>query len=103
MCKVCKTCKHYKKNDYTTEPCDRCIDYSNWSSEDFGEPPPKPNNSVPVWNAVILDMNARNQFGISKYGTPLQANNGRDALKDAYEEALDLCVYLKQALIERDS
>jgi len=28
--------------------------------------------------------------------------NGRDALKDAYEEALDLAMYLKQAMIERD-
>lgn len=43
----------------------------------------------------------RPQFGLAKYGTPLQANNGRDALKDAYEEALDLLVYLRQALTER--
>lgn len=30
------------------------------------------------------------------YGYPLQANNGRDALSDAYQEAIDLCLYLKQ-------
>jgi hypothetical protein len=47
-------------------------------------------------------MKRRNEFGEFKYGTPLQAHNGRDALKDAYEEALDLCVYLRQALYERD-
>jgi hypothetical protein len=29
-------------------------------------------------------------------------NNGRDALLDAYEEALDLACYLKQAILERD-
>ena len=34
--------------------------------------------------------------------TSLQAFNGRDALRDAYEEALDLCQYLRQALYERD-
>lgn len=102
MYKSCETCK-YTCTEWNKDPCRSCVSFSNWSDGVFGEPPPKPNNSVPVWNAVILDMNARNQFGISKYGTPLQANNGRDALKDAYEEALDLCVYLKQALIERDS
>lgn len=67
------------------------------------QPAPTPTEGVAVWNEVILDMYSRNQFGISKYGIPLQAHNGRDALKDAYEEALDLCVYLKTAIIERDS
>ena len=33
---------------------------------------------------------------------PLQAFNGRDSLKDAYEEALDLCVYLRTAIYEKD-
>jgi len=32
----------------------------------------------------------------------LVPHNGRDALRDAYEEALDLCQYLRQALYERD-
>lgn len=38
--------------------------------------------------------------GIAKYGTPVQAFNGRSALWDAYEEVLDLAVYLKQRLEE---
>jgi hypothetical protein len=33
----------------------------------------------------------------------LQAFNGRDALRDAYEEALDLACYLRQAIAERDA
>ena len=66
----------------------------------FGEPPPVPNTNKPVWELVIEDMEARNKFGIEKYGTPLQANNGRNALKDAYEEVLDLAVYLRQAMEE---
>ncbi len=65
-------------------------------------PPPTPNTSLPIWEMVVMDMIARDKAGRKKYGTPLQANNGRDALLDAYEEALDLAVYLKQAIVERD-
>lgn len=69
----------------------------------FGEPSPIPNELEPVWYLVIKDMNLRNEFGRKKYGTPLQPFNGRDVLKDAYEEALDLVVYLRQAIYERDN
>lgn len=63
---------------------------------------PTPNASRPVWELVIDDMQARDHAGRAKYGTPLQAHNGRDQLRDAYEEALDLAVYLRAAMIERD-
>lgn len=69
----------------------------------WGEPAPVKNASVPVHALVVEDVISRMKFGIGKYGTPLQAGNGRDALKDAYEEALDLCCYLRQALEERDA
>lgn len=49
---------------------------------------------------VIKDMEARKGFGLEKYGTILQAHNGRNPLKDAYEEVLDLAVYLRQRLYE---
>ena len=39
-------------------------------------------------------------MGIEKYGTVLQPNNGRNALVDAYQEALDLAVYLRQRIEE---
>jgi len=68
----------------------------------FGQPSPVPNDGPEVWNIVIQDMEKRNQFGKNKYGVRLQPHNGRDALRDAYEEALDLCVYLRQALWEKD-
>jgi hypothetical protein len=45
-------------------------------------------------------MVLRDQSGFEQYGTHLQAFNGRDALQDAYEEALDLVVYLRQKLYE---
>lgn len=49
----------------------------------------------------MADMAARKRVGIERYGMPLQAFNGRDALIDAYQEALDLCCYLRQAIEER--
>lgn len=57
---------------------------------------------TPIWDLVIADMHKRHEKGMETYGVPLTANNGRDALLDAYEEALDLAVYLKQAMVERD-
>lgn len=68
----------------------------------WGQPPPRPSGSPAVWDLVMQDFRSRDASGFLKYGTRLQANNGRDALKDAYEEALDLTVYLRQALYERD-
>jgi hypothetical protein len=56
-----------------------------------------------IADLVIQDVAARKALGLQKYGTPLQAHNGRDALLDACQEALDLCVYLRQAIEERGS
>jgi len=68
----------------------------------WGQPAPVRNTHPILWNKVQIDFIERNQMGVEKYGTPLQPFNGRDALKDAYEEALDLVVYLRQAIYERD-
>lgn len=64
------------------------------------EPAPNHNDSRPIWELVIEDMRARDNAGRQKYGTPLQANNGRNPLVDAYQESLDFCVYLRQAIEE---
>jgi len=66
------------------------------------QPPPKAVEGRGVWDLVIEDMKARDQFGRAKYGVPVLAGNGRDALVDAYQEALDLVVYLRQAIEERE-
>lgn len=55
-----------------------------------------------VYYLVLLDMIERVKKGIEKYGEPLKTHNGRDALWDAYEEALDLTLYLRQAIEERN-
>lgn len=68
-----------------------------------GQPAPKQNNHKPTWHLVIEDMLARDGVGRKRYNTPLQPFNGRDSLQDAYEEALDLCVYLKNAIEERNA
>lgn len=65
------------------------------------EPAPTPNDGPSMHDLVIEDMAKRKEFGLAKYGTLLQAGNGRDALMDAYEEVLDLAVYLRQAIEER--
>jgi hypothetical protein len=67
------------------------------------EPQPIQNNQPAVWNLVLQDIKERDNIGASKYGTRLQPFNGRDVLKDAYQEALDLVVYLRQAIYERDN
>lgn len=52
--------------------------------------------------AIAAGLRERLKLGVSKYGRPLQSHNGRDALKDAWEEALDCLVYLQQMELEED-
>jgi hypothetical protein len=52
---------------------------------------------------VIEDMLQRQEVGTATHGRPLETFNGRDGLLDAYEEALDLAMYLKQCLLERQA
>ena len=65
------------------------------------EPPPTGNGTA-IITELLSDLLNRNKAGTLKYGTTLKTNNGRDALMDAYQESCDLCMYLKQALMERD-
>lgn len=55
-----------------------------------------------IHNLVQDDLIARLKVGMETYKRPLKAFNNRDALRDAYEEALDLACYLRQAMYERD-
>lgn len=67
------------------------------------QPDPVPNKSPAIVDGVIEEFKKRKEIGLARYGVVLQANNGRDALRDAFDEALDLCVYLYQAIQERDN
>ncbi len=52
------------------------------------------------WRALADDMRARDAEGTKKYGTPLMTHNGRRPIVDCYQEVLDACVYMKQAIEE---
>ncbi|GIJ51302.1 hypothetical protein Val02_81880 [Virgisporangium aliadipatigenens] len=67
------------------------------------EQPMPTGNGPAIFDLVRTDLATREQVGIRTYGTTLRAHNGRDALRDAYEEALDLALYLRQAIAERDT
>lgn len=71
------------------------------SDNDAPQPPPAPTDEPATWDLVIADMRKRDNFGFRKYGTRLQAGNGRDHLVDAYQEALDLAVYLRNEIRKR--
>ena len=62
--------------------------------------PPKASTGPAVWPLVMKDFADRDAEGRRKYGVPLQPFNGRSAVVDAYQEALDLVVYLKQFQLE---
>lgn len=83
------------------------------------QPQPTQNESRPIWELVIEDMRKadpsgrhpvilamirdakeRHQLGCERYGIPLQAGNGRDAMIDAYQETQDQVAYLRQACEE---
>jgi len=54
-----------------------------------------------IFDLVRADLEARDRVGWAQHHRPLLANDGRDSLREAYEEALDLVVYLRKALAER--
>lgn len=84
-------------------------------------PQPAPaDRGVPVWPTVIADLEARERdepgrgygqlardgevrdaFGRAKYGLPLMSEDGRGPYADAYQEALDLMVYLRRLAMRR--
>ena len=53
---------------------------------------------------VCEDIARRQEFGMTKYGISVQENPllYRAWLQNAYEECLDLCVYLRRCLEELD-
>lgn len=66
------------------------------------QPLPTTNDQAYIQDLVIADIEERRQVGIRRYGTALQPFNNRDAFRDAYEEILDLLLYVRQVRVERD-
>ena len=67
----------------------------------MSQPKPTPNGNMAIVDLVLIDMLERKKAGVEKYGVALQPFNGRNSLQDAYEEALDLAIYLRQVLEEQ--
>lgn len=82
------------------------------------QPPPTGNGQVVLWQAIAkavesLDsaeadwlcelLHERAVFGKKKYGGWLRVNNGRDALRDILEEALDGYMYTTRLWMETGS
>jgi hypothetical protein len=63
------------------------------------QPLPTPGREC-VQDALIAEIQARKALGEERYGSPLMTHNGRDAIRDAREEAVDLAVYLMQVELE---
>ena len=68
-------------------------------AETAKQPAPKGSGN-PILGMVLADLTNRALEGKEKYGEPLLAHNGRNPLWDAYQEALDLAMYLRQAIEE---
>lgn len=101
------------KKDLAPGGCTRQWDPETASYEECGTPsyvppsverqPPSAHNTHPaVWDLVMTDIIARDKFGEQKYKTKLQPFNGRDTLKDLYQELMDALVYTRTLLYERD-
>lgn len=78
-------------------PCAACVAGNAAATP---QPPPHPGHTM-VLPLVIADLEARAAMGRRKYGTDLMVENGRDHLIDAYQEALDLVMYLCAAIERR--
>src|SRR5439155_15205134 len=89
-CTSWQACRCRRSRDMDTTP------------EHVEQPMPVPNDQPSIQSLVRADLELREQVGIARYGTSLQPFNGRDAVRDAYEEAMDLTLYLRQVMEERD-
>ena len=97
------TVKKLNRRAQAAEGCPACRKaVLRKETEGMTQPAPTPNGMPAILPLVIADLEQRGRVGLETYGTPLKPFNGRDALEDAYAKALDMCMYLKQAIIERN-
>jgi hypothetical protein len=79
-------------------PCPGRDDVAAWVGADLEQMVDDPE----LVEALDADLDDRVQVGFHRYGTRLQTFNGRDFLVDAYQEALDLAMYTRGAILEQD-
>jgi len=56
---------------------------------------------ITSWDVVKEDIDQRERMGYNKYGKYLTVKTDEDMLNHAYNEALDLVVYLRTLLLQR--
>lgn len=72
------------------------------SADRGGQPVPVHQPGGPSMHDLLMaEIEKRKSLGLSRYGTILQAGNGRNALQDLLDELIDGCVYLMQEIEER--
>lgn len=65
-------------------------------------PPPVKGVAEDTVDLVMKDLAQRKKAGVKKYGVAHQSDNGRNHLLDAYEECLDMAVYLRAELDKKN-
>jgi hypothetical protein len=55
-----------------------------------------------ITRLVHADLESRTAAGLASYGRPFTSHDGRDSLRDLYEEMLDAVQYLRKLMYERD-
>lgn len=81
---------------------DLAVSQATYLTDSRTQPAPQTNDLPFVKDLVLTDIHERAEFGKSKYGTYLQPGNGRDALKDLYQEQLDALMYTRLLIFQRD-
>ena len=72
---------------------------ARWEVDFQEEATPK----VTSWDYVREDINNREELGALKYNKYLTPSTSEDMLNHAYNEALDLVVYLRTLLLQRNN
>lgn len=60
------------------------------------------NSGLAKSSSLIFKRGLMQDTRSKKYGGYLETNNGRSALWDAYQEAIDLVMYLRQRMLEEE-
>jgi hypothetical protein len=63
---------------------------------------PKPVKKKSITDMVIEDLRGREKVGFETYGVPLLPHDGRDSMRDLYEELLDAAQYIRKVMEERE-
>lgn len=74
-----------------------------WFEAEYLRNQKETNKEDSIWNQVILDIKKREQTGVLRYGKYLTKYTTEDTLNHAYNEALDLVVYLRTELVKRNT